>query len=46
MTLSLRPDLCWIGLFSLDFRHLTDWMLFAGTNGDHGSGTQNRRRLR
>jgi hypothetical protein len=26
----IRPNLCWIGLFSLDFRHLADWMLFAG----------------
>ena len=25
----IRPDLCWIGLFPLDFRHLADRMLFA-----------------
>ena len=25
----LRPDLRWIGLLSLNFRHLTDRMLFA-----------------
>jgi len=30
MTLSFRPKLCWIGLFALDFRHLTNRMLFAG----------------
>jgi len=26
----VRPDFCWIGLFPLYFRHLTEWMLFAG----------------
>ena len=25
----IRPGLCWIGLFPLDFRHLADRMLFA-----------------
>jgi len=25
----IRPDLCWVGLFSLNFRHLADRMLFA-----------------
>ena len=25
----IRPDLCWIGLFPLNFRHLPDRMLFA-----------------
>src|SRR5439155_17005515 len=28
--LCVRPDLCWIGLFALDFRHLTNRMLLAG----------------
>jgi hypothetical protein len=26
----LRPDLRWIGLLALDFRHLAERMLFAG----------------
>ena len=25
----IRPDLCWIGLFPLNFRHLAERMLFA-----------------
>jgi hypothetical protein len=25
----VRPDLCWVGLFPLNFRHLADGMLFA-----------------
>ena len=25
----IRPDLCWIGLFPLNFRHLSKRMLFA-----------------
>ena len=25
----IRPDLCWVGLFSLNFRHLSQRMLFA-----------------
>src|SRR6266404_7394797 len=25
----IRPDLCWIGLFPLNFRHLSKGMLFA-----------------
>src|SRR4051794_39558628 len=29
MSCRIRPDLCWVGLFPLNFRHLPDGMLFA-----------------
>jgi hypothetical protein len=29
MLCRIRPDLCWVGLFPLNFGHLADRMLFA-----------------
>ena len=36
----IRPGLCWIGLFPLDFRHLADRMLFA-RRGKQGCRKEN-----
>jgi hypothetical protein len=36
----IRPDLCWIGLFPLNFRHLADRM-FLARRGKQGRGKEN-----
>jgi hypothetical protein len=36
----IRPDLCWIGLFPLNFRHLSKRMLFA-RRGKQGGRKEN-----
>ena len=40
MFCAIRPDLCWVGLFPLNFRHLADRMLFA-RRGKQGRRKEN-----